>query len=59
MVLPANVAMRSGLAAARSMNMRGMPAPARNGHAKPTATSTERLVVLVIKPLNARPDVEP
>jgi hypothetical protein len=57
MVLPSDVAMRSGLAAARSMNMRGMGAAARNGAGKQSHVEPERLVVLIIKPLNARPDV--
>lgn len=57
MVLPADVAMRSGLAAARSMQMRGMGVPSRNGAGGHVRTAPpERLVVLVIKQLNARPD---
>lgn len=52
-VLPSDVAMRSGLAAARAMNMRGAPA-ARAG-APVATTAPERLVVLVVKALNARP----
>jgi hypothetical protein len=53
LVLPADVAMRSGLAAARAMNMRGSTprAPARA-----TPPAPEPLVVLVMKPLAFEPD---
>lgn len=58
-VLPADVAMRSGLAAARAMNMRtGTVAPTGPGAAK-TTTTPDPLVVLVVKPLIAEPDVKP
>lgn len=51
--LPADVAMRSGLAAARAMNMQGMPRS--NGAVRHAATKPEQVTVVVIKPLNARP----
>lgn len=56
MALPSDVAIRSGLAAARSMSMRGMAPASKNGAASHTAEKPGRLVVLIIKPLNARPD---
>jgi hypothetical protein len=56
MVLPADVAIRSGLAAARSAQARAGPSPARNGVGAHGVST--RLVVLVIKSLSARPDVE-
>jgi hypothetical protein len=59
LVLPADVAMRSGLAAARSMNMRGVGPPSSNGSGSHTRPAPDRLVVLIVKPLNARPDTSP
>lgn len=56
MVLPIDVAMRSGLAAVRSMNPSMSPRAAAARKNERIATTPERLPVLIIKPMNARPD---
>lgn len=56
LVLPADVAMRSGLAAARAMHARA-GAPARHSSGpRTTQPAAEPLVVLVVKPLAFEPD---
>ena len=64
LVLPADVAIRSGVAAARAMNTRtGGRTPARSGvgaGGSPSgAAPPEPLVALVVKQLAVEPDVRP